>query len=82
MKNGRFYAKLTKMVGVVLYGQAVSQSDCRKAGPYQLLYNKYFYLRHLVDQLKICVLYHLGIFGTVKKMLTKFSLSKYYFKMS
>ena len=37
-----FLQKLKKLVRIVLYGRAISQSDCRKAGPYQLLYNNYF----------------------------------------
>ena len=28
--------KLKKVVRIVLYGPAISQSDCRKTGPYQL----------------------------------------------
>ena len=28
--------KLKKVVGIVLYGLAISQSDCRKTSPYQL----------------------------------------------
>ena len=28
--------KLKKVARIVLYGLAISQSDCRKAGPYQL----------------------------------------------
>ena len=39
-----FLQKLKKVVRIVLYGRAISQSDCRKAGPYQLPYNKVFYL--------------------------------------
>ena len=31
-----FLQKLKKVVHIVLYGPAISQSDCRKAGPYQL----------------------------------------------
>ena len=31
-----FLQKLKKLVRIVLYGPAISQSDCRKAGPYQL----------------------------------------------
>ena len=31
-----FLQKLKKVVPIVLYGHAISQSDCRKAGPYQL----------------------------------------------
>ena len=31
-----FLQKLKKVVRIVLYGPAISQSDCRKAGPYQL----------------------------------------------
>ena len=34
-----FLQKLKKLVRIVLYGPAISQSDCRKAGPYQLTYN-------------------------------------------
>ena len=34
-----FLQKLKKVVRIVLYGPAISQSDCRKAGPYQLAYN-------------------------------------------
>ena len=28
--------KLKKVVGIVLYGSAISKSDCKKAGPYQI----------------------------------------------
>ena len=35
-----FPQKLKKLVRTVLYGPAISQSDCRKASPYQLAYNK------------------------------------------
>ena len=38
-KNGRFSAKVEKVVRVVLYRAAISQSDYRKAGPYQLPFN-------------------------------------------
>ena len=31
-----FLQKLKKVVRIVLYGPFISQSDCRKAGPYQL----------------------------------------------
>ena len=31
-----FLQKLKKVVRIVLYGPAISQSDCMKAGPYQL----------------------------------------------
>ena len=31
-----FLEKLKKVVCIVLYGPAISQSDCRKASPYQL----------------------------------------------
>ena len=37
-----FLQKLKKVVRIVLYGPAISQSDCRKAGPYQLPYNNYY----------------------------------------
>ena len=33
---GDFLPKLKKIVRIVLYGPAISQSDCRKAGLYQL----------------------------------------------
>ena len=35
--------KLKKVVRIVLYGPAVSQSDCRRAGPYQLPCNNVLY---------------------------------------
>ena len=35
-----FLKKLKKLVRIVLYGPAISQSDCRRAGPYQLPSNK------------------------------------------
>ena len=38
-----FLQKLKKLVLIVLYGPAISQSDCRKAGPYQLTYNNVQY---------------------------------------
>ena len=38
-----FLRKLKKVVRVVLYGPAISQSDCRKAGSYQLPYNNIRY---------------------------------------
>ena len=31
-----FLQKLKKVVRIVLYGPAISQPDCREAGPYQL----------------------------------------------
>ena len=40
LKNEGFSAKVEKVVRVVLYGPVISQSGCRKAGPYQLLYNR------------------------------------------
>ena len=44
-----FLQKLKKVVRIVLYGLAISQSDCRKSGPYQLPSNnaKYFLVRNL-----------------------------------
>ena len=36
MKMDDFLQKLEKVVRIVLYGPAISQSDCKKAGPYQL----------------------------------------------
>ena len=38
-----FLQKLKKVVRIVLYGPAISQSDCGKGGPYQLSYNKICY---------------------------------------
>ena len=35
--------KLKKVVRMVLYGPAISQSDCRKTGPYQLPFNEELY---------------------------------------
>ena len=40
LKICHFLQKLKKVVRIVLYGPAISQSDCRKAGPYQLSYKK------------------------------------------
>ena len=34
-KMDDFLPKLKKVVRIVLYGPAISQSDCRKVGPYQ-----------------------------------------------
>ena len=46
-----FLQKLKKVVRVVLYGPAISQSNCKKAGPYQLLYSnlKYEYFSGKAD---------------------------------
>ena len=41
---GDFLQKLKKVVRIVLYGPAISQSDCMKASPYQLAYNNYYLL--------------------------------------
>ena len=38
-KMDDFPQKLKKVVRIVLYRLAISQSDCRKTGPYQLPYN-------------------------------------------
>ena len=35
-----YLQKLKKVVRIVLYGPAICQSDCKKAGPYQLSSNK------------------------------------------
>ena len=35
-KMDDFLQKLEKVVGIELYGPAISQSDCMKTGPYQL----------------------------------------------
>ena len=40
-----FLQKLKKVVRIVLYGPAISQSDYRKASPYQLPFNKSWYSR-------------------------------------
>ena len=42
-----FLQKLKKMVCIVLYGPAISQSDCRKAVPYQLPCNNVVKLNNL-----------------------------------
>ena len=34
-----FLQKSKKVVLIVLYEQAISQSDCKKASPYQIPYN-------------------------------------------
>ena len=34
-----FLQKLKKVARIVLYGPAISKSDCKKVGPYQLAYN-------------------------------------------
>ena len=39
-----FPQKLKKVVRIVLYRPAISQSDCMKAGPYQLQYNNNRYI--------------------------------------
>ena len=49
--------KLKKVVRIVLYGPAISQSDCRKAGPYQLPCNNVIYIIIQIRQL-----YKLGCF--------------------
>ena len=49
-----FLQKLKKVVRIMLYGPAISQSDCRKAGPYQLPNNK-VRIRH--DQKFLMTLY-------------------------
>ena len=38
LKMDDFLQKLKKVVRIGLYGPAISQSDCKKAGPYQLSY--------------------------------------------
>ena len=38
-----FLQELKKVVRIVLYGPAISQSDYRKAGPYQLPDNNFWY---------------------------------------
>ena len=40
---GGFLQKLKKVVRIVLYGPAINQSDCRKAGLYQLPSNNLDY---------------------------------------
>ena len=37
-----FLQKLKKVVRIELYGPAISESDCRKAGRYQLPLNKMY----------------------------------------
>ena len=45
-KMDDFPNKLKKVFLIVLYGPAISQSDCRKPGPYQLAYNNLYYKSH------------------------------------
>ena len=40
-----FLQKLKKVVHIVLYGPAISESDCRNASPYQLPNNNMVYER-------------------------------------
>ena len=47
---GDFLQKLKKVVRIMLYGPAISQSDCKKAGPYQLAYNKVWYNAAWISQ--------------------------------
>ena len=47
-----FLQKLKKVVRIVLYGLAISQSDYRKTGPYQLpCNNEHYYM--LISCIKI-----------------------------
>ena len=45
---GDFLQKLIKVVRIVLYGPTISQSDCKKAGLYQLPFNNIFLLTDLL----------------------------------
>ena len=44
LKNGWFSARVEKVVRIVSYGPAISQSDCRKTSPYQLSYDNNYLL--------------------------------------
>ena len=55
-----FLQKLKKVVRIVLYGPAISQSDCRKTGPYQLSYNKIIYYQVPSFEIHSDVLTNLG----------------------
>ena len=58
-----------------LYGPAISQSDCRKAGPYQLTYNKPSYQKYLLTMLHVRHLEILSpqLFGWFKDSVYLFS---------
>ena len=54
---------LKKVVRVVLYGPAISQSDSRKASPYQLPFNKTDNLHAIViDIFKLCIENNIQLF--------------------
>ena len=75
-----FLQKLKKMVRIVLYGTAISQSDCRKAGPYQLPL-----IIPSTDQVTRLVnssLYSIIIFQRLFKMKIKFRLMFKYLTFS
>ena len=46
-----FPQKLKKVARIVLYGPAISQSDCSKAGPYQL---PYINAKYKMETLLLC----------------------------
>ena len=47
-KTYDFLQKLKKVVWLALYGPAISQSDCRKTGPYQLPYSNDWYFARIL----------------------------------
>ena len=53
-KMDDFPKKLKKVVRIVLYGPAISQSDCRKPGPYQLPCNNTLY-KLCAFPVRICI---------------------------
>ena len=50
------------MVRIVLYRPAISQSDCRKVGPYQMQYNKCQYLTANVSHISHSLVFTLEAF--------------------
>ena len=64
-----FLQKLKKVIRIVLNGPAISQSDCKKAGPYQLAYsNIYLWYPHR-NMIENKVVHALFGFPTFKKPL-------------
>ena len=64
-KMGDFLQKLKKVVRIVLYGPAIGQSDCRKAGPYQLPFNNRSKTISVISEIRhheifICAVYQLA----------------------
>ena len=60
-----FQQKLKNVVRIVLYGPAISQSDCRKTGQYQLPCNNrgIFEFQSLADHKWLCLFRELWKIG-------------------